>query len=176
MVKKSKLSEKDQFANGHLLNADSLNVKFSEFNMDWFLSHFKLRIWHLVPLTHTLFGLHSKFFRSELEIVSELFISWFKWPSVELVVKFHRSNLTHTILTEFDLFVSTLIHPDATVIPEVSSILRDDFVHSDSYEQPICDLAKPKFFELEVIDDLSVSLLKVSLVFVSCFLLLFSIC
>ena len=70
--------------------------------------------------------------------------------------------MTHTILTEFDLFVSTLIHPDATVIPEVSSILRDDFVHSDSYEQPICDLAKPKFFELEVIDDLSVSLFKVS--------------
>ena len=70
--------------------------------------------------------------------------------------------MTHTILIEFDLFVSTLIHPDATVIPEVSSILRDDFVHSDSYEQPICDLAKPKFFELEVIDDLSVSLLKVS--------------
>ena len=79
-----------------------------------------------------------------------------------LVVEFNRSNLTHTILTEFDLFVSTLIHPDATVIPEVSSILRDDFVHSDNYEQPICDLAKPKFFELEVIDDLSVSLLKVS--------------
>ena len=104
------------------------------------------------------------------------FLDLLKWPSVELVVKFHRSNLTHTILTEFDLFVSTLIHPDATVIPEVSSILRDDFVHSDSYEQPICDLAKPKFFELEVIDDLSVSLLKVSLVFVSCFLLLFSIC
>ena len=63
------------------------------------------------------------------------------------------------------MFVSTLIHPDATVIPEVSSILRDDFVHSDSYEQPICDLAKPKFFELEVIDDLSVSLLKVSQIY-----------
>merc|ERR1711935_1205210 len=63
-------------------------------------------------------------------------------------------------LTEFDLFVSTLIHPDATVIPEVSSILRDDFVHSDSYEQPICDLAKPKFFELEVIDDLSSTVRK----------------
>ena len=30
----SKLSEKGQFANDNLLNADSLNVKFPEFNMD----------------------------------------------------------------------------------------------------------------------------------------------
>ena len=65
-------------------------------------------------------------------------------------------------LTEFDLFVSTLIHPDATVIPEVSNILKDDFVHSEKYEQPICDLAKPKFFELDTIDDLSVSCLSKS--------------
>ena len=55
-------------------------------------------------------------------------------------------------------YYSTLIHPDATVIPEVSNILKDDFVHNkDHYEQPVCDLAKPKFFELEVIDELSVS-------------------
>ena len=44
------------------------------------------------------------------------------------------------------------------MIPEVSNILKDDFVHNkDHYEQPVCDLAKPKFFELEVIDELSVS-------------------
>ena len=30
----SKLSEKGQFANDNLLNADSLNVEFPEFNMD----------------------------------------------------------------------------------------------------------------------------------------------
>ena len=47
------------------------------------------------------------------------------------------------------------------MIPEVSNILKDDFVHNkDHYEQPVCDLAKPKFFELEVIDELSVSFLK----------------
>ena len=59
-----------------------------------------------------------------------------------------------------NVYGSTLIHPDATVIPEVSNILKDDFVlKKDHYEQPICDLAKPKFFELELIDDLSVSFL-----------------
>ena len=144
MVRKSKLSEKGQCTNADLVNADSFSQ--ISFSMNWFLGRFKLRIWHLVPLAYIQNGRFCVF-------------SWFKWPSIGLVVKFNRSNLTHTILTEFDLFVSTLIHPDATVIPEVSSILRDDFVHSDSYEQPICDLAKPKFFELEVIDDLSVSLL-----------------
>ena len=60
-------------------------------------------------------------------------------------------------LTEFDLFVSTLIYPDASVIPEVSEILRDDFANRDRYTQPVCDLARPRKFELDVIDELSVS-------------------
>ena len=61
-------------------------------------------------------------------------------------------------MTEFDLFVSTLIHPDATLIPEVSRILKDESPSSmDKYDQPICDGAKPKYFELDVIDQLSVS-------------------
>ena len=59
-------------------------------------------------------------------------------------------------LTEFDLFVSTLIHPDPTVIPEVSEILRDDFINLDRYNSPACEDVKPEKFKLEVIDDLSV--------------------
>ena len=61
-------------------------------------------------------------------------------------------------LTEFDLFVSTLIHPDPTVIPQVSEILKDETPNSmEKYDQPHCDQAKPKSFELDVIDQLSVS-------------------
>lgn len=60
-------------------------------------------------------------------------------------------------LTEFDLFVSTLIHPDPTVVPEVSEILRDDFTSLDKYDKPECGHLEPKFFELDVVDELSVS-------------------
>ena len=59
-------------------------------------------------------------------------------------------------LTEYDLFVSTLIHPDPTVIPEVSEILRDDFINLDRYNIPLCENVKPEKFHLDVIDDLSV--------------------
>ena len=48
-------------------------------------------------------------------------------------------------LTEFDLFVSTLIHPDPSVIPQVAEILRDDFVNLDRYSIPYCE-----FWELQV--------------------------
>jgi hypothetical protein len=57
-------------------------------------------------------------------------------------------------LTEFDLFASTLIHPDTS---EMTDILVDEFNNLPDYNEPICSAAKPLHFELEVIDDLSVS-------------------
>ena len=63
-------------------------------------------------------------------------------------------------LTEFDLFTSTLIHPDPSVIPEVVRILRDEYADLEKSEltQPLCGKVKPLHFELDVIDELSVSL------------------
>ena len=63
-------------------------------------------------------------------------------------------------LTEFDLFVSTLIHPDPSVIPEISHILNEDLEERDRFDQPLCDYARPKKFHLEVIDDLSATVRK----------------
>ena len=63
-------------------------------------------------------------------------------------------------LTEFDLFVSTLIHPDPSVIPQVAEILRDDFVNLDRYSIPYCEQVKPEKFRLDVIDDLSATMRK----------------
>ncbi len=61
-------------------------------------------------------------------------------------------------LTEFDLFVSTLIQPDPLEVKEVNDILKDEFENVRVYEQPLCSIAKPQHFELDVIDDLSVSI------------------
>lgn len=61
-------------------------------------------------------------------------------------------------LTEFDLFASTLIHPDPIVIPEILKILRDEFSHLKHHEMPFCTNAQPLHFELDVIDELSVSI------------------
>ena len=48
-------------------------------------------------------------------------------------------------LTEFDLFTSTLIHPDPSVIPEVVRILRDEYADLEKSEltQPLCGKVKP---------------------------------
>lgn len=60
-------------------------------------------------------------------------------------------------LTEFDLFASTLIYPDPSVIPEVSKILKEKRFNRQTYQQPYCDAVKPTYFDLEIIDELSVS-------------------
>ena len=58
-------------------------------------------------------------------------------------------------LAEFDLFVSTLIQPDPLEVEEVLDILRDEHADNRVYEQPLCSIAKPQHFELDIIDDLS---------------------
>ena len=55
------------------------------------------------------------------------------------------------------MFASTLIHPDPIVIPEILKILRDEFSHLKHHEMPFCTNAQPLHFELDVIDELSVS-------------------
>ena len=81
----------------------------------------------------------------------------------DLEEKFYNNDLdcqkAGQPLTEFDLFASTLIHPDPSVIPEVVRILRDEYADLEKSElnQPLCGKAKPLHFELDVIDELSVS-------------------
>ena len=42
-------------------------------------------------------------------------------------------------LTEFDLFISTLIHPDDKTVPGLTDILqRDRFRNLAKYEEPVC--------------------------------------
>lgn len=66
-------------------------------------------------------------------------------------------------LTEFDLFVSTLIQPDANLMPQVSKLLKGDQKETtkrEFYHQPDCSRSKPRFFELDIIDQLSSTLRK----------------
>ena len=63
------------------------------------------------------------------------------------------------------MFASTLIHPDPIVIPEILKILRDEFSHLKHHEMPFCTNAQPLHFELDVIDELSVSIHVHSILF-----------
>ena len=44
------------------------------------------------------------------------------------------------------------------MIPEILKILRDEFSNLKNHELPFCTKAQPQYFELDVIDELSVSL------------------
>ena len=43
------------------------------------------------------------------------------------------------------------------MIPQVLKILRDDYSHLKHYDMPFCTGAQPQYFELDIIDELSVS-------------------
>lgn len=108
----------------------------------------------------------------ELEHLKEILVDT---SSLDKVVEAHEPDLESRFydqdgdcqkagqpLTEFDLFVSTLIQPDEHLMPQVSKLLKIDESQKrrEFYQQPDCSRSKPRFFELDIIDQLSSTLRK----------------